>query len=153
MSRKRAWLTAWVPHRLELFISPSWQLAPVPLRRMLERLEIEHMRHGGMNNGHLFVSFGQFEEANISRRKITALQALGTSLGLMETVRSEEPSGDLRAPNSYRLTYVPAKGSSAPTDEWRRVDRDKATALVDGFHEAERTEVQARKSRRQKRAA
>lgn len=110
------------------------------------------MRHGGMNNGELFVSFGQFEAANISRRKITATQTLGAILGLMETIRPQEPSGDLRGPNAYRLTYVPAKGCAAPTDEWKKVDEDRATKMIDAFHNAERAEVKSRKSR-QKRAA
>ncbi|RWL47203.1 MAG: hypothetical protein EOR60_09570 [Mesorhizobium sp.] len=153
MSRKRAWLTAWVPHRLELFISPPWRLAPVPLRRMLERLEIEHMRHGGMNNGQLFVSFGQFQAANISRRKIAATLELGSALGLVETIRTDQPAGDLRGPNSYRLTYVPAKGCTARTDEWKRIDEERATRLIEAFQNLERTEVATRKNRQKKRAA
>ncbi|GLQ78080.1 hypothetical protein GCM10007881_15960 [Mesorhizobium huakuii] len=147
MSRKRAWLTAFVPHRLELLVSPPWQLAPVPLRRMLERLEIEHLRHGGQNNGQLYVSFGQFEAASISRRKIVSTQALGAELGLMETIRSSEPVGDLRAPNAYRLTYVEAKGGVAPTDEWKRITKDRAERLIDAYHNAERAEVKSRQAR------
>ncbi|SIT56248.1 conserved hypothetical protein [Mesorhizobium prunaredense] len=149
MSRKSTWLTsrAWVAHRLELYLSPSWRLAPVPLKRMLERLEIEHLRHGGSNNGELYVSFGQFEQHNISRRKIASAQALGAALGLMETIRAIEPAGDLRAPNAYRLTYLPAKGCLAPTDEWKRTTEDQARKLIDQYHNTERAEVKSREKR------
>ncbi|ESZ11469.1 hypothetical protein X735_25800 [Mesorhizobium sp. L2C085B000] len=114
---------------------------------MLERLEIEHLRHGGLNNGELFVSFGQFEKHNISRRKIASTQALGAALGLMETIRSTEPAGDLRAPNAYRLTYVPAKGTSAPSDEWKRVTEDRARKHIEDYHNTERSEVKSREKR------
>jgi len=148
MSRRTKWLTSWVPHRLELYLSPSWRLAPVPLRRILERIEIEHMRHGGQNNGALFVSYGQFEEAKVSRRKIAAALALGEALGLLEIIRpSSEPAGDLRGPSAYRLTYLPARGASRPGDEWKQVSEARAAAMVDAFHHDERDEVSDRKRR------
>ena len=148
MSRKRSWLTSWVPHRLELLVSPSWDLAPVPLRRMLDRLEIEHLRHGGMNNGELFVSFRQFQDAGISRRKIASTVALGADLGLLERIRPDDHKGDLRAPNAYRLTYVPAKGKAAPSDEWKKVTKERALSSVEDFHASERKQVKDRQQRR-----
>jgi hypothetical protein len=147
MNRRTRWLDksgAWVPHRLELFRSPAWRQSPVPLRRLLERLEVEHMRHGGQLNGQLFVSYNQFEEANISRRKITATLKLGEALGLIRIVRPTEPSGDLRAPHSYRLTYLPAKGELQPTDEWKCITTERAEALIEAFHATERAEVKSR---------
>ena len=147
MSRRLKWLTgAWVAHRLELYLCPSWRHAPVPLRRLLERLEIEHLRHGGMNNGELFVAYTQFVAANISRRKIGQILDLGISLGLLEVMRQREPIGDLRAPNAYRLTYLPTK-SAAPTDEWKRVTGERAVALVEAYNSGERNEVETRRSK------
>ena len=121
MSRGTKWLNcAWVPHRLELVLSPAWRLAPVPLRRLIERLEIEHMRHGGRLNGHLYVAYVQFVAAGVSRRRIGAVLVLGQQLGLIETIRSGEPNGDLRAPNSYRLTYLPIDAHGIDKDGVQR---------------------------------
>jgi len=139
MSRRSKWLEcAWVAHRLELVQSPSWRLAPVPLRRLIDRLEIEHMRHAGQLNGQLFVSFGQLELAGISRRSILGVLQLGAELGLVETIRQANPLGDIRSPNSYRLAYLPAKGKSSPTDEWKLVGEGQVVAAIDTFRQKER---------------
>jgi hypothetical protein len=111
---------------------------------LLERLEIEHLRHGGMNNGELYVAYSQFVAANISRRKIGSTLDLGVQLGLIEVTRPQEHTGDLRAPNAYRLTYLPAK-SAHPTDDWKRVTEERAAALVGAYHNGERNEVQNRR--------
>lgn len=145
--RKQSWLTAWVAHRLELLISPPWQLAPRPLRRMLERLEIEHLRHGGQNNGELFVSYGQFVKAGISRRMIKPVQRLGVDLGLIEVTQDAQlgEGSDIRPPNAYRLTYVPAKGKKAPTDEWKSITEDRAITMIEAFKAADKTSAKATK--------
>jgi hypothetical protein len=134
MARKQKWLTCWVPHRLELLLSPAWQLAPRPLKRVLERLEIEHMRHGGLNNGHLYVSFDQFVAYRLSRKIVKPTLTLGTALGLLEVIQDEEAfRGDIRPSNRYRLTYVPAKNAASPTDEWKAVSEAKVEAALDRF--------------------
>lgn len=135
-AKRRGWLTAFVPHRLELMVSPAWAVRPMPLIRLLGRLEIEHLRHGGQNNGRLYVSYSQFVAGGISRRTIAAAIEAGGRLGLLEVVRSDVISGDLREPNAYRLTYVEGLNGKAPTDEWRTVSKERALAIVAEFRNA-----------------
>lgn len=147
MSRKRAWLGCFLPHRLELYLSPAWKLRPTPLARILERLEVEHLRHGGQNNGELYVSFGQFVEAGVSRRNILHLLRLGDALGLLEVRQDEEHGGNIRAPNAYRLTYVPNKGKHVPTDEWKAVNKEAAEKAIRAYRQADQGSCEAKARR------
>jgi hypothetical protein len=142
--KKRAWMTSFIPRRLEFYFSPSWKLAPRPLKNMLERLEEEHLRHGGYKNGELFVGYSAFVDHGISRKSIKRVLALGSDLGLIEVVYSDDAgSGDVRPPNAYRLTYVPAKGKDNPTDEWKTVTKERAEHLVAVFKSTEKAAVKA----------
>ncbi|MDX0542049.1 hypothetical protein GOC91_03320 [Sinorhizobium medicae] len=137
--KKQRWLQAYIPHRLELLQSPAWQNAPRPLARLIERLEIEHLRHGGQNNGELFVAYSQFVAYGVSKKSICRTLRLGEELGLIEVVRTEGLiRGDLRPPNGYRLTFVPAKNRTAPSDEWRGVSKERAEALVAAYRTEEK---------------
>lgn len=138
--KRRKWLTAFVPHRLELLLSPAWQAVPRPLQKLLERLEIEHLRHGGYENGHLFVSYEQFVSYGISKRSIRPTLALGEALKLITVSRADEVgSGNLRPPNAYGLTYVPMKGKNAVGDEWKQVSKDQAERAVEAYRQATAT--------------
>lgn len=134
---RRSWLDdsdgGWIAHRLQLLVSPAWRLRPKPLANILERLEIEHMRHAGKENGNLFVSFDQFVAAGVSRKVIRAAEAAGEALGLLVVTRSETIVGNIRGASKYRLTYVPEKGRRAPTDEWQGITDEKAAAIVADF--------------------
>jgi hypothetical protein len=134
---RRSWLDdtdgGWIAHRLVLLVSPAWQARPKPLAGILERLEIEHMRHAGLENGNLIVSYDQFVAFGVSRKIIRAAEVCGRALGLIEAVHSEESIGGVRAPNRYRLTYVPEKGKRAPTDEWQGVTAERAAQVVADF--------------------
>src|SRR5687768_13221199 len=92
---------------VRLVLSPAWQHRPRPLCRVLERLEVEHMRHGGKENGQLCVSFDQLVEYGVSRRVIRPAIDAGVQLGLLVVRQSDELVRNVRAPNQYRLTYVP----------------------------------------------
>ena len=134
---RRSWLDdtdgGWVAHRLKLMVSPAWRHRPIPLAKILERIEIEHMRHGGKENGHLVVSYDQLVRNGVSRRTIRSALALGVSLGLLEVKQSGEWAGDVRSPNIYRLTYLPEKNRRAPTDEWEGIDNERARALIGAY--------------------
>jgi hypothetical protein len=141
-NRKQRWLGAFVPHRLEMLISPAWQQAPRPLRRLIERLEIEHLRHGGFNNGELYVSYNQFVAFGLSKKSIRPTLDLGQALGLIEVIQDVDVipgdrKSDLRPENKYRLTYVPAKGKQSPTDEWKAISADRAERLLNRFRQSE----------------
>lgn len=55
-----------MPLRLEMLTAPAWAAVPVPLRRILERLEVEHLKHGGKDNGYLRVDYSQFVDCGVA---------------------------------------------------------------------------------------
>lgn len=136
--RRTKWLTCFVPHRLEMLRSPAWQSMPRPLYKIIERLEIEHLAHGGQENGHLYVPFSQFERYGVSKRRIRRLLELGQDLGLVEVLRDPSATNwDIRPPNAYRLTYVPARSQRLPTDEWRSISKERAATLLERYRVAD----------------
>lgn len=144
--KKRTWLTQWIPHRLEMLLHPAWQKAPRPLKKIIERLEIEHLRHGGFNNGELYVSYLQLVDFGLSKRSIKPVLQLGEDLGLIEVIqRDEAVQGDIRPANAYRLTYVPAKGKENPTDEWKLISSDRVDRLIAAFKDADGASSRATK--------
>ncbi|TGS95278.1 hypothetical protein EN814_16385 [Mesorhizobium sp. M2D.F.Ca.ET.171.01.1.1] len=153
MGKPRSWLKSWLPHRLELYLSPAWSESRVgPLRAMLERLEIEHLRHGGYNNGELYVSYTQFVDFGISRKSVRPTQQLAVDLGLLEVMHTQG-DGVIKGSNAYRLTYVPAKGKDTPTDEWKTVSKEKAQRLVAEFRAKDRAAAKATRKSKQRDAA
>jgi len=120
-----------------MMISAPWKARPIAVARLLERLEIEHLRHGGLHNGKLYVSYGQLQLAGLSRRVVKPALECGRDLGFIEIMQDQsgEAKGSVRPPNAYRLTYLPA-GKAAPTDEWKRVTDVRATAIAERFRAA-----------------
>lgn len=135
MSKRQKWLTCWVPRRLELIVSPAWKARPVAVMRILERLEEEHLRHGGRLNGQLFVAYSQFQLAGVSRRVIKHALECARDLGLIEIIQEGEPRGDVRPPNAYSLTYLPI-GKASPSDAWKRVKEERSRAIAERFRAA-----------------
>jgi hypothetical protein len=127
---------AFVPHLLEMLVSPAYQILNLSARRALDRIEIEHMQHGGQDNGRLLVTYDQLEDFGIHRDSIGgALRELAV-LGFIEITRRGRPNaGEHRWPNLFRLTYMPTKeglGWKSPTHEWRSIQSpEHATLLAD----------------------
>lgn len=108
-----------VPHRAAMLKSLAWSELGLCARRILDRLEIEHLDHGGKENGQLEVSYQQFEDFGIGRRHlIRALHELKAH-GFIRSTRGKPAKGQFRAPNLYSITYLPI-GNAAPTDDWKR---------------------------------
>jgi hypothetical protein len=121
-----------VLHTLQLVQSPAWMIRPPALVRILDRLEIEHMRHAGSYD-YLYVSYGQFVQHGVSRKSIRRALQLGKELGLLEIgQQSELYGGTLRPPNQYRLSYLPRNGEPPP-DKWKQVTDKMARQALDQY--------------------
>jgi hypothetical protein len=108
---------AFIMTRLVMLDSVAyWALKPIE-RTILSVIEIEHMRHGGVENGRLIVTRRQFEKRGIPLKAIApGLRAL-EELGFIEiTERGAAGIGDHAQAHPFRLTYVQPN----PTDEWRK---------------------------------
>jgi hypothetical protein len=116
---------AFIYYELELLNSAAWAALSINGRRVVERVQIEHVRHGGYENGRLPVTYSDFEGAGIRRKYIAGAIAEAEALGLIErTRRGRKKHGKHPGTASeFRLTFV---GTIAPTevqpatDEWRR---------------------------------
>jgi hypothetical protein len=104
-----------------------WALKPIE-RTVLAVIEIEHMRHGGVENGRLIVTRRQFERRGIRKDAIApSIRAL-EALGFIELDRGAAGVGDQAHAHRFRLTYVQPN----PTDEWRKHhDPDMARAVAE----------------------
>jgi hypothetical protein len=146
---KRKPLSQFVPHTLELLLSHAWRARPKPLREIIERLEVEHLRHGGKLNGELYVSFGQFEtDCKVARRSIRPALEAGVALGLIQIGEKDESyKGDLREPNRYGLLFLPMKGRTNASDEWPHVTKQEADSIVEGFKDSDISRVRYQRRR------
>lgn len=131
--RKSSIAGQFVAYRLEMLESPAWLALSDDARRLLQRLDVEHMRHGGSENGSLLCTYSDFVVAGVRRNAISAAIREAEALGFLEVGRKGYRSrAEFRAPSLYRLTYVNGRGKSAPaTDDWRSVaDAADARARV-----------------------
>ena len=117
---------AWVMHRLAMRESPAWRALPDLARRILDRLELEHMRHGGTQNGYLLCTYDHFEEFGMRRASLALAIRQTVALGFVEITQAGfRTAAEFRAPNLYRLTYVFGRmRNTDPTDEWEAVKTD-----------------------------
>jgi hypothetical protein len=59
-----------VLHSLEMRESAAWHALSDKARRILDRLEVEHMMHGGGENGNLICTYDDFRAVGIRRQSI-----------------------------------------------------------------------------------
>jgi hypothetical protein len=123
-----------VPHTRDLIESAAMQVLSSDGLKVLQRIELEHLRHGGRDNGRLVVPYGDFIAYGIRHpRTISRGLKEAEALGLIEIRRGRGGRGNAH-PNLYRLTYLPA-GNRGPTDEWRQfATLAEARAQLNGMH-------------------
>jgi hypothetical protein len=127
-----------IRHTRALLESAAWAALSLAARRILDRLEVEHMAHGGKQNGRLKVSFTQLAAHLGVRRRNTVATALREleAVHLVEISRSgyrEAIKG--RETNAYRLTYLRAHTGGAG-HEWRQHDPKPGDDSLEAFHKA-----------------
>jgi hypothetical protein len=149
MSRKRASYRSrdiggppngqpWSWYSVEMMRSDAWRDMSINARRMLDLLEIEHLTHGGYENGNLVVTYNQFVAGGIRRESIFATIAELEGLGWIEVARGFSRGFARSVPHRFRLTHrrtriIPEIGAPylvQPTDDWRRYHSEKSDRMV-----------------------
>src|SRR5271156_5675424 len=98
--------------RFSMLNSPAFMVLSLAAHRVLARIEIEHMQHGGKENGNLTVTYDQFEDYGVHRHGIGPAIREVVALGFVEvTERGRAGNREYRRPSKYRLTYCAAKGA------------------------------------------
>lgn len=104
----------WVWLTRELLESDAWRSAGIGVRRMIDFLILEHMSHGGKENGKLKAPYRQLVVFGIGARFITAHIAEAEKLGLIECHR-----GGMRVATTYGLTWLPWHDGRPASDRWQ----------------------------------
>ena len=131
---------------LDLLESPAFQVLSLSGHRFLLRLEIEHLHHGGKENGNLPCTYEDFGVL-IHRHCVAAAKRECEALGLVEVMEvGHARPGEFRRPSIYRLTYLPT-GNTQPSDEWRVI---KTVARAQEIAKAARDEARKKPRKKQK---
>jgi hypothetical protein len=93
--------------------------------RVLHRIQIEHMSHGGLDNGRLKVTWHDFEKYGVSRRLIgkSITEVVSVGFAAIEQPGRMLYGRDHGDPTQYRLTYLPVSDAGdfrPPTNDWKR---------------------------------
>jgi hypothetical protein len=110
-----------IPRLPAMIESPAFRVLSLSAHRCLARIEIEHLHHGGKENGQLPVTYEHFMEYGIDGHAIAPAQRELEALGFIQiTEHGVAGAAEHRSPNKFRLTYINA-GRAMPTHEWRRI--------------------------------
>lgn len=115
----------WVWSTHEMLESGAMRTLSINGRRILDRIKLEHMAHGGLENGRLKVTWLDFEKYGVSPRLIgkSILEAVAVGLLAIEQPGRRVHGKDMGASAQYRLTYLPVSDAGSfcpPTNEWKR---------------------------------
>jgi hypothetical protein len=130
MSRRNRIVGQFIPRPTAMHESPAYRQLSLSGHRVLGRVECEHGRHGGVDNGNLPVTFADFEAYGIDRHAIAPAIRECVALGFLEiTQRGRSGNGEFRSANKFRLTYIVRRGLPA-TNEWQRITSEEEAKRI-----------------------
>ena len=94
----------WISYPRSLVESPALRVLSRGAILVMRRIELEHMTHGGAENGNLQVTQRQFEEWGVHRDAIGPAIREITALGFAKVERGHAGVGGHGVPNRFRLT-------------------------------------------------
>jgi hypothetical protein len=123
----------WVWLTRDMMESESWRALTSNARRVLDRIMIEHMSHGGTQNGELIVTYDDFVRFGLSSRRATAQGIrIAVALGFLDvTIRGMRSYGGARRASRYGLTWLPRSDRTPASNRWRSIrSAEDARAVV-----------------------
>ena len=114
------WLTA------DMLASPAWRALTGNAMKIVMRIALEHLRHGGVENGKLPVTYTDFVKFGVRRNTVRESILVAQHLGFIDrTSTGEVPwHGDIRAPGTFSLTWLPRYNGAPPSNRWTKIKDD-----------------------------
>jgi hypothetical protein len=134
---------SWGWYTVTLKLSMAWRGRSHRAMLFTEFLEVENLRHAGLENGNLLAPHRQL--ATWGMRRETIADAIDENIKRRLVARTGggvDLETGKHLPFRYRLTYLPTVGA-LPTDEWKLYRGDRRSAkdpekVVTGPHEVVR---------------
>jgi hypothetical protein len=98
-----------------LLESDAWRSLGINELRLIHFLMLEHMRHGGKENGRLKATHRQLEQFGIGAQYVTGAILAVEERGLVACER-----GGMRVATTYALAWLPLHDGTMPAEQWRR---------------------------------
>ena len=129
--------TPFVMHSIELLSSDAWRSLTINALRMLNFLEIEHMNHGGAQNGYLMATYRQLHDFGINKKYIPQTIGELEDKGLIFVEHGARRRVNESYPNLYTLTYrkrcvidreTNVKRYYPPSNDWKNYKKKKSSS-------------------------
>lgn len=120
------------PRRIDMLESAAYRTLSLAAHRVIDRISIELMHHGGADNGRLPVTYDDFEKYGIHRHSIAAAIREAAALGFIEIMeQGRAGNAKWRRPHLYRLTFARSdKDRNEGTHEWKNIGEEDAPLIA-----------------------
>lgn len=109
------WLTR------EMLESEAWRGLSNAARHVIYRIAIEHMHHGGQENGRLPVTYADFVAYGVPKNMVAGAIREATELGFIAvTERGAGGNREFRRPSLYALAWLPMDDGTATRHRWKK---------------------------------
>jgi hypothetical protein len=118
--------SSWCWFTAEMLESPAWRALTGNAMKIVLRIALEHLKHGGLENGLLPVTYRDFEKCGVRRNAVRESKLIAIHLGWIdETSAGEVPwHGNIRKPSTFALTWLPRHNGVPPSNRWKRIKSD-----------------------------
>jgi hypothetical protein len=116
--------SSWIWFTAEMLDSAAWRALPGNAMKIVFRIALEHLKHGGADNGRLPVTYADFVKFGVRRNSIREAIQVAIALGWIDrTSVGEVPwHGDIRKPSTYGLAWLPEYSGAQASNRWIKID-------------------------------
>jgi hypothetical protein len=127
--------TPWVWVTKEMIESSAHRALSGAARKVIDRITLEHMAHGGGRNGQLEVTYADFRRYGIRGSSIYPAIEEAIALGFIKRVDPGRKAwGEFKGSSArYRLEWLPDCNGSPASNHWKRFQTvTEASEAADG---------------------
>ena len=138
----------WVWLTREMIESEAWGTLSLAARRLIDRVEIEHMDHAGTENGNLIVTYNDLVKFGLRRSSISGAIKETVERGLLVILeKGRRSTGPDRWPTRYALGWLPLNDGTPAANRWKAWTKRRSVGPIPGNIESS-TETGTRENRR-----